>query len=259
MAARTARAAGTTIVELAGPLAGGGATIHDEVGLAALGDGDDAETTTAGTVGSGSFHLVDPVVSRGDLAWKTIAASVRTLDSHAPIGHSVSERRGRFEIDGVPAKFDKGLSVVVRVGTGNVRAPVANITLVGSPDACLTSIDSRRIDVEMSRRLAPIVGTRISKNGRLIDLGRDQHGLVTRQHRLAERDDTAGLVLDANVCLSRHAIWFVRERLRDLAIVVAVQSTVLITVSATLSNELVQNLPWIEDKYTKSPWGPIAP
>jgi hypothetical protein len=78
---------------------------------------------------------------------------------------------------------------------------------------------------------APVTGVWNSE-GRIVgDSGRDEHSLIAREHRLAKRDNITGIVLDTNVARRRLAIGLARERFRDVAVLVTIQTAVLVQVS----------------------------
>ena len=83
----------------------------------------------------------------------------------------------------------------------------------------------------MRSRPAPITGVRNSEGCIVGDSGRNEHSLVAREHRLAKRDNTTGIVLDTNVARRGLAIGLARERFLNVAALVAIQAAVLVQVS----------------------------
>ena len=104
--------------------------------------------------------------------------------------------------------------------------------------------DPRRIDIEASNRqlvpiidmaresllpsgATPIAGVWDRKGRRSFDACGNKHRFVAGQNGLAERDNTASIVCDANAPSAGLAIRLVREWLADLAALVTVQTTIL--------------------------------
>lgn len=73
----------------------------------------------------------------------------------------------------------------------------------------------------------PVTRVRSSQGRRIRHGGGNQHGFVPRKHCLAKGHDTAGIVLDANVGGGGLAIGLVGKRFLNVAILVAIQATIL--------------------------------
>lgn len=98
---------------------------HNEVCIRPRWDGHNAETGATDAIRARPVHFVHLVFGRIDRTRKAVAVAV-ALDLDPPCGHLVAERRGRFEIDGVPGQLDKSVAGAVGVGSGHIRAPIAN-------------------------------------------------------------------------------------------------------------------------------------
>ncbi len=83
----------------------------------------------------------------------------------------------------------------------------------------------------MRSRPAPITGVWNSQ-GRIVgDSSGNEHGFVTREHRLTERDNATSIVLNANVARRGLAVGLARERFLNVAAFVTIQTAVLVEVS----------------------------
>jgi hypothetical protein len=194
----------------------------------ALGDGNGtASSTTRTGHDAGARHLVDAHGGRIDLARKTIAATALALDFDTEGRLDVAERSGGLQVDGVPADLHIGVAVGDGVGSSGVRGPVTDGVGVGTPDTTLLGRDTGSVDVVLGSGLAPVGHVGNSQSLEFLDQSGDQHGLVTRQDGLAERDGLAGLVLGLDGTGTILAVRLVGEGLFDLAILVTVQTTVL--------------------------------
>ena len=221
---------GTTSIELE----------NDDVGGDILGGSHHTakRTASAGEL-VGSLHLVDTHGRGIDLARQTIAlARLTALNLNTELGLLVAEGSSGLQVDRVPANLQEGHTVTVGVGTGGVRRPVTDGVGAGTPDTSLLGGDTGGVDIVLSRGGAPVRHTRDSQGGdlgsQLLDHGRDQHGLVTGQDSLTERDGLAGLVLGRDTTGSILAVRAIGERLLDLAALVTVKTTVLYELSATI-------------------------
>lgn len=134
------------------------AAVHVEchnVGNAALGDSNDAESGIAGT--NGGFVALDAAVGVGrNLTGQSVAATVGALDLDTKGGQGALQ--GGVLPDGVPSQLDECVAVAVSVSASNVGAPVANGLARDTPNTIGNSA-SRRVDVVATQvRLANIVG-----------------------------------------------------------------------------------------------------
>lgn len=200
-----------------------------DIGLGALGGGDDTErgAISLGSILSG--HLVDLVLSGVDGTRQSVTVgSLVTDDSNTPVGQGVSEGGGGLKVDGVPGDLDKGISVAVLVGSSNVGRPVTPGVVEGSPYTGGGGVDSGRVDVEVGSGSGPVVGIGDGEDGGGSGphLGGDQHGLVTWQNRLAERDLLAALVSGHKGAGSLVAAGLVGEGLLHLSVLVAEHASV---------------------------------
>lgn len=199
------------------------------IGLGALGGGDDTER---GTVSLGSVlggHLIDLVLSGVDGARQTVTVgALVTDDSHSPVGQHVSEGGSLLQVDGVPGNLDKGVAVLVLVGSSNIRRPVTPGVVESTPDTGGGGINSRGVDIEVGGSSGPVVGIGDGQHGRRAgsNLGGNQHGLVTGKHSLAERDLLATLVSSDKRAGTLVTAGLVGEGLLHLSVLVAEHSSV---------------------------------
>lgn len=70
--------------------------------------------------------MIDAIDGWVNGARETIAASSDANNLYTVGGKHVSERSGRFKVNGVPCQLNKGVSVGICVSTANVRTPVAD-------------------------------------------------------------------------------------------------------------------------------------
>jgi hypothetical protein len=167
-------------------------------------------------------NLVDLVRAGIDLAGQTVAAVAITLDLYSPIRRFDWEFGTTIGELGVPTNLDKGVASAVLVSTTHVGGPVS-LRLGGSPpDTAVLGRHTRRINVEMSSRLTPVVGAWDSNDVPAIDKGGNQHGFVSRKDSLTDGAALSSVVLDADVAYALYAVWLVWERLGHGTIVVAV-------------------------------------
>lgn len=199
----------------------------DDVGLRAGTDGDDAECSTSSTVRFGAPHLVHAVLAGVNCAGETVAATVGAFNADTPIRHVVTEGCHGLEVDGIPAKLEEGLAVGINICACDIWGPVAPWAVFCAPDASFTSADSGRVDIVVSCSTTPIVGTGVGESSIATDLRWDDHGFVARKNGLTERHNTTSIVDNTDVAVGRLTVGFVGEGFRDLATVVAVQTTVL--------------------------------
>lgn len=74
----------------------------------------------------------------------------------------------------------------------------------------------------------PVIRTRNGERRKVLDVRRDQHGLITREYSLTERDIAFGFVLAPHISSAINTVRLVRERLLDFSAFIAVQPSVLI-------------------------------
>ena len=101
----------------------------------------------------------------------------------------------------------------------------------------------------LSRGLQPVISVGDSNICMAIDHGRNQHSFIAREDGLAPGTPLTSGVLYADICRASHAIRLVGERLRDFAVFVTVQSTILIMFSVGLKSTC-RNLP-LKDKMSR--------
>ncbi len=80
-------------------------------------------------------------------AWQAIASITLAFNLDPPVGHLISKRRGRLEIDWIPADLEEGLPIAVRVGPRHVWRPVAHVFIFGAPHAAFLGRGSWWVDV----------------------------------------------------------------------------------------------------------------
>ena len=90
----------------------------------------------------------------------------------------------------------------------------------------------------LRRGASPIVGAWNSKLCPFFHVGRNQHGLIARENRLAERNVTLGLVLTPYITRTVDTIWLIWERFLNGAAFVTIKSSVLSPVSISLPTEV---------------------
>jgi hypothetical protein len=183
----------------------------DIVGLLSWRDSYDAESTTAGSWSIGSRDLVDTHSRWVNLARQSIAAGAFALDSNTPVWHDIAEWSSRLEPDWVPSELHEGVAVGIDVSTDGVRSPVTPWVRVCAPDTGGLAVESRVVDVVLSSSTGPVFGSWNSKCCGRCDFGWDQHGFVSGKDGLAERDDLAGQVSNANSVWTVVAVWLVGE------------------------------------------------
>ena len=147
-----------------------------------------------------------------------------------------------FEEDWIPADHGKGSSIGFGVGSSNIRRPVPLGFDSITPNAGISSPDTRIIDVVTKRIRAiqlgtgnnilcssrkPVIRAWNGQLGPAVDLGGDDHCFISRKNRLTEGDCLAAFVLCSYGSSSINAVWLAGEGLADLAIPVAVESTIL--------------------------------
>lgn len=199
------------------------------VGLGALGGGNDTERGAISLSSVLGSHLVDLVLSGVDGTRQTVTVrSLVTDDSHSPVGQGVSEGGGGLQVDGVPGNLDKSVAVGILVGTSNVRRPVTPGVVEGSPHTGGGGVNSGRVDVEVGGGSSPVVGVGDGEDGRgsRADLGGDQHGLVTGEHSLAERHLLSALVSGDERAGTLVTARLVGEGLLHLSVLVTEHSSV---------------------------------
>ncbi|KAH3663079.1 hypothetical protein OGATHE_004655 [Ogataea polymorpha] len=174
--------------------------------------------------------LVEAVLLWVDLAGVTIAlVAVVARQTNTKRWLLVLERRRVLKVNRIPADLGKRVSAVVHVEAGNVWRPVAVRVAGGAP---LTSFFGRnpwRVDVEVRGSASPVIsawhGKRLRR--RRVDVGWNQHLLVSRQDGLAECNVFRGRVLHRGSALAIDTVVVVRDWRLELAIVVAVKSSFL--------------------------------
>lgn len=119
----------------------------NKIGTDTFGNSDNAESTTTSAIRRAADHLIDFVLGRIDSAGETIAAFAITLDLHAPFWHLILERCCIFQVDWIPAELDKGLAILVDVGSCHVGRPIANGAVFSAPNTSLLASSTRRVDV----------------------------------------------------------------------------------------------------------------
>lgn len=218
------------------------------MGLLALGHSHHAERGASGTLLRATDHLVDVVHGGIDLARQPVASITLALDLHTEVRHFVAERRRRLQVDRVPTDLEERATARVGVRASHIRRPVSVRVLRGAPDTGSLGSISRRVDIVakipismtsrttvvetqanlLSSSLTPISRIRHRKGRQLLHQRRDQHRLVSGQNGLTDGDISAlAFVAHAHGPRAVLAVGPIRERLLDLAVLVAVQSTIL--------------------------------
>ena len=106
----------------------------------------------------------------------------------------------------------------------------------------------------------PIVRAWNSKLCPIFDIGRNQHGLIARENRLTERDVSLGLVLASYITGPVDTVGFIWERLLNDSAFVAIESSVLCSVSIALPTVgRSENQPLTVGKSRMSHLDPIVP
>lgn len=190
-------------------------------------DRDHAKRTAPCTIAGRPDHLVDIIFCGINGARETITAAIGTVNLDTPGWHLIAERRCRFKVNGVPSKLDKGLTRRINVGSSNVRRPVAHRVRLSTPNTGFLGPNARRVNVIMRCCAAPVLRVRHRKGSVVADQGGNQHGLVSWEHSLAERDMITGVVYHPYIRGRRLTVRLVREGFLDIAIVIAIQPTIL--------------------------------
>lgn len=94
---------------------------------------------------------------RINVAGKTATLSTFTLNLDTPIRHNIPESDIRFDVNGIPADCDEGYARVHFVCTGNVRRPITNWLVLGSPDTRFFRVDTWRVDVKAIFELVGLI------------------------------------------------------------------------------------------------------
>lgn len=213
-----------------------------------FGNRNDAKICTACSVSIGPIHFVDLMLGWIDGARKTITVAI-ALNFNTPCWHFVPKRGCWFKVDGVPGELDERVASRICISACYIRAPISNWGCRRSPDTGLFCGNSRRVDVEARNEVSkmvlasqtgeilcsgpcPVIWTRHGERRKVLDVRRNQHGLVTREYGLTERDIAFGFILAPHVSSAIDAIRLVRERLLDISAFVAIQSSVLIQLAS---------------------------
>lgn len=191
----------------------------------ALRDGHDATGGVASASEGLTDHLVDIVDSRVDLAGQAVAAITLTLNLDTEFRLDFAERRGGFQVDGVPTDLQEGVAILVGVGPCGIRGPVTDGVLGGTPDTSFLRGDTRSVNIVLGSSGAPVGHAGHGQVGQLINHGGDKHGLISRQHSLAERDRLSSLIVGLENTSGRLTVVAVGEGFLDFAILVTVQTT----------------------------------
>ena len=177
-----------------------------------------------------------------DCARETIAVTVAN-DLDTPCWHLVTKWCGRLQVNRVPGQLDKSFTRLHCVRTSNVWAPIAVWIIRRAPDARLVRGNTWRVDIEaaagsvrasshsklylLSSGTCPIARPWNSKLCPSLDICRNQHRLVTRQHSLAKGNVAACLILAANIPGTVNTIRLVWKWLLDRTAVVTVEPSIL--------------------------------
>lgn len=114
----------------------------------------------------------------------------------------------------------------------------------------------------LSGGFTPVAEVRHGKSSNVLDQRGNQHGLVSRQHSLADRNMLAALILRAHGTRAILAIRLVGERLLDLTVLVAIETAILAHAAPSESSRRHgasdENSPWTWGTNTRSLRGPTA-
>jgi hypothetical protein len=115
----------------------------------------------------------------------------------------------------------------------------------------------------LSGGFTPVAEVRHGKSSYVLDQRGNQHGLVSRQHSLADRNMLAALILRAHGTRAILAIRLVGERLLDLTVLVAIKTAILAHAALSGSSRRhgasdEKNSPWTWGTNTRSLRGPTA-
>jgi hypothetical protein len=79
----------------------------------------------------------------------------------------------------------------------------------------------------LSGGFTPVAEIRHGKSSYVLDQRGDQHGLISRQHGLADSNLLAALILRADGTRAVRAIRLVGERLVDVTVLIAIETAIL--------------------------------
>lgn len=205
---------------------------HLDPGFGPVLGGDDAERAAAGTGrGLPAGQPVDSALRRVDGTGQPLAVAAVAHDPHAEGRLHVLEGARLLQVHGVPADLDKRVPAAVHVRAGHVGGPVPARVRRVPPAARVRDGNSGRVDVVVRSGARPVFCA--GNRQRLLPAAarhqrRDQHLLVARQHRLAERHAAAGArVRSDHGALARVAVVLARERRPQRPVLLAVQPAVL--------------------------------
>lgn len=96
----------------------------------------------------------------------------------------------------------------------------------------------------LSGGFTPVAEVRHGKSSCVLDQRGNQHGLVSRQHSLADRNLLAALILRAHGTRAVLAIRLIGERLLDLTVLVAIETAILAHAALSGSSRWNETTQW---------------
>lgn len=182
------------------------------------------------------------MLGRIDRARQTIATSRGALDLDTKAGLRLLPVA--VHVNGIPRNLHIRLTSGNGVCSSNIRTPVSDGLAWATPNAALCRRDARRVDIVTEKvslvshkyhhlwvcllrsGRGPIRGSRHSDLGLALDVGGDNHGLITRQDSLAKGHNLSSLVNYLNSTGSIYTVWLVVEGLLRLSFI-AIQTAML--------------------------------
>ena len=94
----------------------------------------------------------------------------------------------------------------------------------------------------LGRSFTPVLGIRHSESGQILDQVWNQHGLISREHRLTERDLRFALVAGRHSTSTVRTIRPVREWFLEFSVFITIETTILYpTVSIKIPTQSISS------------------
>lgn len=175
---------------------GGSIRVEDDNAGRPRRDIDNAEvSTTSASSGLQALDFAESVGARVDDARQPHAGPV-ALNFQAEGRLHTGVRVG---VDGVVAQFDVGVSRGILVGPDHIGRPVPDGLGAVAPDTRIGRAVSRRVDIVVGSRRVPVAWIRHSDGRAAGDARWNNHCLVSRKNRLADRYHASAVVGDLHI------------------------------------------------------------
>lgn len=185
-------------------------------------------TATGATAGVTRSDFVDTVLGGVDRARQAVTVTSFTNETNTKSRQSSFEWAIILKVNRVPANLDKGIAIVVSVGTSDIGRPVANGLILASPNAALLSTNARSVNIVVSSGADPIRRIRNGNDFRATrrNLSGNNHSFIAGKNCLTKRYYISTRIQGSGARSTVSTVVLFGKRLFNFAVFVAVKTAI---------------------------------